>query len=89
MLRAALVGLGMLAAGAVAAQEARPVEARPAAGDMRDLLEAARATAKATRESVDYNRTVPDILTQILIKLDKLEDKLDKIETAVKGQRKR
>ena len=88
MLRAALAGLGMLAAGAAAAQEARQ-EARPTAAEMGELLEAARATAKATRESVEYGRTVPDILTQILIKLNKLEDKLDKVETAVKAQRKR
>lgn len=53
--------------------------------EMRDMLEAARATAKATREAVDYNRVVPDILTQILAKLDKLEDKLDKVENAVKA----
>jgi hypothetical protein len=57
---------------------------------MRELLEAARATAKSTREAVEYGRVVPDILTQILTKLDKLEDKLDKVENAVKaGQRAR
>lgn len=90
MLRAALAGLGMLMAGAVAAQDARPsVEGRPTADEMRDLLDAARTTAKATRESLEYGRTVPDILTQILIKLDKIEDKLDKVENAVKAQRKR
>jgi hypothetical protein len=53
---------------------------------MRDLLEAAQATAKATRESVEYGRVVPDILQQVLAKLDKIEDKLDKVEMAVKGQ---
>lgn len=53
--------------------------------EMRDLLDSARATAKATRESVDYARVVPDILTQILVKLDKIENKLDKVENAVKA----
>lgn len=81
---AALAGLTMLVAGAAAAQEARPT-----ADEMRDLIAAARATAKATQESVEYGRTVPDILTQILIKLDKLENKLDKVENAVKAGRKR
>jgi hypothetical protein len=53
--------------------------------DIRELLDAARATAKAARENVDYNRVVPDILTQILAKLDKIEDKLDKVENAVRA----
>jgi hypothetical protein len=52
--------------------------------EIRELLDAAQATAKATRESVDYTRVMPDILTQILGKLDKLENKLDKIEDALK-----
>jgi hypothetical protein len=56
------------------------------AGEIRELLDAAKATAKATRENVDYARVVPDILFQILTKLDKLEDKLDKIETEMKRQ---
>ncbi|NNM74527.1 hypothetical protein [Enterovirga aerilata] len=55
-------------------------------GEMRELLDAARATAKASRESVEYGRVVPDILQQILAKLDKIEDKLDKVENAVKAQ---
>ena len=53
--------------------------------DIRELLEAAKASAKAARESVDYARVTPDILTQILAKLDKIENKLDKIENAVKA----
>ena len=57
--------------------------------EMRDLLDSSRATAKATREAVEYGRVVPDILQQILAKLDKIEDKLDKVENAVKGQRAR
>ncbi|MDB5590678.1 MAG: hypothetical protein JWR86_1203 [Enterovirga sp.] len=52
--------------------------------EVRELLEASKATAVATRESVDYIRVMPDILTQILAKLDKLENKLDKIEDALK-----
>ena len=62
-----------------------PAAAAMSDADIRELLDAARATAKAARENVDYNRVVPDILTQILGKLDKIEDKLDKLETAVKA----
>ena len=57
--------------------------------EMQDLIDAATATAKATREGVDYSRVVPDILQQILAKLDKIEDKLDKIETNRSPARKR
>lgn len=57
--------------------------------DMRELLDAARATAKATRESVDYGRVVPDILQQILAKLDKIEDKVDRIDGDLKEGRGR
>ena len=78
---------------------AEPAPAEPVRGEMqsggagtpatpsetRALLDAASATAKATRELVDYTRVVPDILTQILTKLDKIEDKLDKIDTALKA----
>lgn len=56
-------------------------------GDLRELLELARQIAKATRDEVDYSRVVPDILTQILAKLDKIENKLDKVENAVKASR--
>jgi hypothetical protein len=52
--------------------------------DIRELIEATKAAAKASRENVDYNRVVPDILTQILAKLDKIEDKLDRVETTIK-----
>jgi hypothetical protein len=51
---------------------------------MAEILASAREIAKATRENVDYNRVVPDILTQILAKLDKLENKLDKIENILR-----
>ena len=57
--------------------------------DTRELIDAAKATAKATRETVEYVRVTPDILHQILAKLDKLEDKLDKVENAVKAQQGR
>jgi hypothetical protein len=62
--------------------------------EIRELIEAAQATAKASRENVDYARVVPDLLYQILAKLDKIEDKLDKVETKMKaeqasGQKKR
>ena len=59
------------------------------AAETRELLEATKATAKATRENVDYARSVPDILFQILAKLDKIEDKLDKIENAAKRDNSR
>jgi hypothetical protein len=63
----------------------------PAPSDVgtRELIEAAKATAKATREAVDYARVTPDILAQILAKLDKIEDKLGKVENAVKAQQGR
>jgi hypothetical protein len=59
------------------------------AAEMRELLQAVKATAKATREGVDYARTTPDLLFQILTKLDKLENKLDKIENLLQAQRSR
>jgi len=52
--------------------------------EMRQLIEAMQATAKASRENVDYARVVPDLLYQILAKLDKIETKLDKVETTLK-----
>ena len=54
--------------------------------EIRALLDASAETAKATREAVDYGRVVPDILSQVLAKLDKLENKLDKIENILRGQ---
>ena len=80
------IGLWLLAlAGSVQAQTNPPAD-DPAMtrSEIRELLDAAKATAKATRENVDYARVVPDILFQILTKLDKLENKLDKIENAIK-----
>jgi hypothetical protein len=53
--------------------------------EIRELLEAAKATAKASRENVEYIRVVPDILYQILAKIDKVENKLDKIENELKA----
>ena len=52
-------------------------------GEIRELLDASAATAKATREAVDYSRVVPDILTQILTKLDKIEDKLGRMQDEI------
>jgi hypothetical protein len=83
-------GTRVPAAPPLVVQPAPPAQPGPSGamspGDMRELLDAARATAKATRESVDYGRVVPDILQQILAKLDKLENKLDKVENAIKAQ---
>lgn len=58
-------------------------------GDLREVVDLMRVAATSARESVDYQRVVPDILTQILAKLDKIEDKLDKVETAAKGGNRR
>jgi hypothetical protein len=86
-----VIGMGVLLAalaGPALAQSTTP-QGAPQAGlaeaDIRELLEAAKASAKAARETVDYARVTPDILTQILAKLDKIENKLDKIENAVKA----
>ena len=82
------IGLFLAALVSQAQGQANPAanENGPAlsSADMRELLDAAKATAKATRENVDYTRVVPDMLLQIQVKLDKLEDKLDKIENAIK-----
>ena len=88
MRNAVWVGICLLAfTGQVRAQAdpASPSESPAMSGvEIRELLDAAKATAKATRENVDYARVVPDVLFQILAKLDKIEDKLDKVENAVK-----
>ena len=85
----------LVLAGALALSAASPAGAQTATGgpvpseaQMRELLDAAKATAKATRENVDYARVTPDLLFQILAKLDKIEDKLDKVENAVKAQQR-
>ena len=57
--------------------------------EMADLVQSARAIAKNTRDTVEYVRVQPDMLSQVLAKLDKIEDKLDKVEGAVKAQRRR
>ncbi len=75
---------GLVLAGLLGPAQAQQ-SPKPSDTDMRELLEAARASAKAARENVDYARVVPDILTQILAKLDKIEDKLDKVENAIKA----
>ena len=84
-----LLGSGLMAgflylvlAGSATAQTAPALSQ----ADTRELIEAAKATAKATRETVTYVSVTPDILHQILTKLDKLEGKLDKVENALKAQ---
>jgi len=74
---------GIVCLGLVAPADAQTAVAE---ADLRELVEASKATAKATRESVEYARVTPDILTQILAKLDKIEDKLDKVENAIKRE---
>ena len=74
--------LSLALAGPAAAQTASTLSQ----ANTRELIDAAKATAKATQESLDYARVTPDILHQILAKLDKLEGKLDKVENAVKAQ---
>jgi hypothetical protein len=77
--------LALAAASSAGAQTAAG-GAGPSEAQIRELLDAAKATAKATRENVDYARVTPDLLFQILAKLDKIEDKLDKVENAVKAE---
>jgi hypothetical protein len=82
-----IIAIGIIMAGLCAPAIAQDVTDpnRPLTNaEIRELLDAAKATAKASRENVDYVRTVPDILYQVLVKIDKLEDKLDKIENALK-----
>ena len=91
MRRRALTMAMLLAAlaGPAQAQTQTPGTPSPPAlteSDVRELVEAARASAKAARENVDYSRVVPDLLAQMLNKLDKLENKLDKIENILRAQ---
>ena len=79
------VGIGVVTAALVSPALGQTAPA-PSSPEMRELLDAAKATAKATRENVDYARVTPDLLYQILAKLDKLEDKLDKVENAIKRE---
>jgi hypothetical protein len=76
-----VIGTGLLLAalaGPALAQSTTPQAGAAQAGlgeaDIRELLEAAKTSAKAARETVDYARVTPDILTQILAKLDKIEN---------------
>ncbi len=84
---AVTVMIGLMGSAGAQTPPANP-SAALSESDTRELIEAAKATAKATRETVDYVRVTPDILHQILAKLDKLEDKLDKVENAVKAQQR-
>ena len=79
--RVGLVCLGLVSVGLPANAQTPPALSE---AELRELIDAAKATAKSTRESVEYARVMPDILTQILTKLDKIEDKLDKVENAIK-----
>jgi hypothetical protein len=86
MRRAALFGAFCLALSVPAHAQPSPAPAGAMSpAEMRELLDAAKATAKASRENVDYIRVVPDILFQILAKLDKVENKLDRIENELKA----
>ena len=89
MRRVILLGAFCLALSASATAQTSPAPAASEGAmlrtEIRELLEAAKATAKASRENVDYSRVVPDILYQILAKLDKVENKLDKIENELKA----
>ncbi len=76
MRRAIAAVLLVTIAGAVQAQGAGEALTRE---DVQTLKEAAQATAKATRETVDYVRVMPDVLHQILAKLDTIENQLDKL----------
>jgi len=76
-----VIGIGLLLAalaGPALAQSTTPQAGAPQAGlgeaEIRELLDAAKTSAKAARETVDYARVTPDILTQILAKLDKIEN---------------
>ena len=75
--------MGLILAGLLGPAQAQTGAALPEA-ELRELIEATKATAKATRENVDYARVTPDILTQILAKLDKIEDKLARVEDAIR-----
>ncbi len=79
-MRLALAALVLSLATGALAQTSPP----PSSEETRELVEAAKATAKATRESLDYVRVTPDMLHQILVKLDKIEGKLYKVENAIK-----
>ncbi len=81
-MRCAIV-VGMILAGLSGPAQAQTGATLPEA-ELRELVEAAKATAKAARENVDYTRATPDILTQILAKLDKIEDKLRRVEDAIR-----
>src|SRR3954464_4010115 len=85
-----VIGIGLVLAalaGPALAQSTTPQAGAPQAGlgeaDIRELLEAAKESAKAARETVDYVRVTPDLPTQILAKVDKIENNLDKIAHAV------
>ena len=73
--------------GTAVAQTPAPEPPAAAGSELRELIAISREIARTNREGVDYGRVVPDLLTQILAKLDKLEDKLDRIDTKL-GERR-
>ena len=75
-----------LLAGGLAAPALAQTRPSDSTREMRELIDATKAGTKAAQENVEYSRVVPDILTQILAKLDKLENKLDKIENVLKRE---
>ncbi len=91
MRRAASIAIFMLGLTAQAEAQTGPATTGESSSvtraEIRELIDAAQATAKASRENVDYSRVVPDLLYQILAKLDKIEDKLDKVENTIKADR--
>ncbi|WP_188611704.1 hypothetical protein [Chelatococcus reniformis] len=80
----------ILLAGPAPARAGEPPAAKPAPAtseaDSRDLLEAAKATAKSARTTAENIAVVPDLLVQILTKLDKIEDKIARLETAMQAK---
>jgi len=84
---AAVIALGLASQAVAQTNPVPPADSGPVSREeIRELIAAAQATAKASRENVDYARVVPDLLYQILAKLDKIEDKLDKVETTLKAR---
>jgi hypothetical protein len=73
MLRAVWIGVCLLAlTGYGYAQTSPPPGERSGLSnaEIRELLDAVKATATAARENVDHARVVPDLLFQILTKLE-------------------
>ena len=74
-----VIAAAILLVGSVCAAQAQRTDALTRE-DVQALRASAEVTAKSTRETVEYVRVTPDLLHQILAKLDKIENKLDKLE---------